>query len=222
MSNLTALHLGHNQLVGLPDDLSHLVDLRVLDLSSNKLVILPLLPLALTTLDLSRNNLTSLITSNNASFTRMVLLRHLDISYNQLTELEGGGLHMLASLQSLQASHNNIIRIPFGDLELPLRRLDLSWNRLNFSDNGQQGVSPEMFPLLEDLAIAGNVASVPSAYLGFPDLRRLAYNNSNDCQCLCTKSSFGRNNCEGGWLCRSRACSVLKEQCSREVGAFGC
>ena len=87
LTNLTALHLGYNQLTEIPAEIGNLTNLTDLDLSGNQLTEIP------------------------AEILNLTNLTKLDLSYNNLTELPAEILN-LTNLTSLDLLHNNLTELP--------------------------------------------------------------------------------------------------------------
>ncbi|CAK9802107.1 Toll-like receptor Tollo [Anthophora quadrimaculata] len=139
LSGLTALHslnMSSNRLVALPPELfSETKELRELILSNNSLAVLApglLYNLdELQVLDLSNNELTNLWV-NRDTFSRLVRLLILDLSFNTLTRIDSHVFKGLYSLQILKLEHNQIEILLdgcFGSLT-NLHSLTLSHNRI--------------------------------------------------------------------------------------------
>ncbi|MYE90638.1 leucine-rich repeat domain-containing protein [Candidatus Poribacteria bacterium] len=105
--------------------LAHCVNLRVLDLSGNKIVDLsPLAGLSqLTDLNLSTNRILDL-----SPLAKLPSLKRLDLSYNRVSNLSP--LAELPSLEWLDLSSNRITDLPLLPGLVNLQRLDLSKDQL--------------------------------------------------------------------------------------------
>jgi GTPase SAR1 family protein len=129
LTQLELLDISHNQLAALPEWLSGLTQLRSLNLSSNRLTALPESLGQLTqlqTLRLSGNQLTEL----PESLGQLTQLQWLNLARNQLATLPES-LCQLTQLELLDLSGNRLIELPkrLGQLT-QLRRLDLDVNTL--------------------------------------------------------------------------------------------
>lgn len=155
LSNLRVLDLSSNDLTTLPREMRHLTSLHVLKLSPNRIREIPddfgSTLSSVTTLELSHNELTSLprgiggmksLTSLNLSPNRIVrlpsslgqltALTELNVSHNQLEEVNASAIGRLVSLVDLDLSHNNLSRLPneIGRL-CELRVLRVNHNQLH-------------------------------------------------------------------------------------------
>ncbi|EAW62125.1 leucine-rich repeat transmembrane neuronal protein 2 isoform X1 [Macaca nemestrina] len=120
-SQLTWLHLDHNQISTVKEDaFQGLYKLKELILSSNKIFYLP-----------------------NTTFTQLINLQNLDLSFNQLSSLHPELFYGLRKLQTLHLRSNSLRTIPvrlFWDCR-SLEFLDLSTNRLrSLARNGFAGL----------------------------------------------------------------------------------
>eukprot|EP00041_Stephanoeca_diplocostata_P012665 m.212411 g.212411 ORF g.212411 m.212411 type:complete len:379 (+) comp19042_c0_seq2:349-1485(+) len=107
---LRSLDLSHNQLSVIPVFLFQSTQLRKLVINGNRLRCLPMLPLTLSELDASDNELTDL----GPTFRDLVKLRTCDLSKNKLVALRPDIFMkgQLPSLASLNVSHNEINDVP--------------------------------------------------------------------------------------------------------------
>ncbi|XP_034949223.1 toll-like receptor Tollo [Chelonus insularis] len=140
LSSLQQLNLSSNRLVALPPELfSDTHELRELILSNNSLSVLAPGLLEgldkLQTLDLSNNELTS-HWINRDTFTRLVRLVILDLSFNALTKIDGFVFKGLLSLQVLRLERNNIEILSEGCFSSlrNLHSLTLSHNKISRFD----------------------------------------------------------------------------------------
>ena len=113
----------------LPPNLSHLTLAR---LGLTSIIFPPGLKVVtlenLVSLDLSYNQLHSL---NTPALSALPHLKHLDVSNNLLVRLAtGGDNHLPATLESLDVSCNNLMRICGLDKCMDLKRLNLASNKL--------------------------------------------------------------------------------------------
>jgi serine/threonine protein kinase/GTPase SAR1 family protein len=123
---LRELNAAHNALASLP---VHLVGLRVLDISFNRVRSLRDVGAlrALERLELAHNDIERL----DASIGCCVSLRHLDVSHNRIALLDGA-LFSLAALEHLDLSHNRVVRLSDRvDKLAALRVLDVGHNQLD-------------------------------------------------------------------------------------------
>lgn len=129
-TNLTRLALAFARLKFVPDWVSELGNLRVLDLSHNELVgssVLPVFTLtSLLDLDLAYNSLGAVADA----FSCLTSLQALNLAYNNMTELPPS-LSSLSELQRLTARHNSLSNIPEGCCGLlNLCDADFSMNKI--------------------------------------------------------------------------------------------
>ncbi|XP_076170370.1 toll-like receptor Tollo [Ptiloglossa arizonensis] len=142
LNALRALNVSSNRLVALPPELfSKTHELRELILSNNSLAVLAPGLLdnldKLQVLDLSSNELTNRWV-NRDTFSRLVRLVILDLSFNGLTRIDAHVFKGLFSLQRLKLEHNEIETLSdgcFGSLT-NLDSLTLSHNRIARFDPG--------------------------------------------------------------------------------------
>ncbi|XP_060112294.1 leucine-rich repeat and calponin homology domain-containing protein 4 [Heteronotia binoei] len=127
LMSLEGLTLYHNCLRSIPPAIANLQALTYLNLSRNQLTSLPacLCRLPLKVLLASNNKLVSLPDDIGALHN----LRQLDVSSNELQSLPLG-LGGLESLRDLSIRRNQIDSLPEELAELPLVRLDFSYNRV--------------------------------------------------------------------------------------------
>lgn len=195
--NLKTLNLSKNSLEvfqsSSSDDVYELVSL---DLSQNKMLLLPLLPRKnkLEYLDVSRNQIQSI--NVNGSYSGRVFLepsltkehtcfhhlRYLDMSYNNLQSLPESIFYTTLSLQDLIVSNNCIQSFSLSrDLLPKLRILDLSYNTLQtFS------ITHKSLQSLEELYLQGNDLTTLDyhTFQRLPNLKllQLQQNNLEICQ----------------------------------------
>ncbi|XP_059477739.1 toll-like receptor 6 [Neocloeon triangulifer] len=151
LKNLKVFDVSNNKLVALPPGLfKDCVDIRELKLQNNSLGVLAPGLLAglehLQLLDLSRNRLSSTWLDSD-TFSGLIRLVLLDISYNRITTLNPDFFKDLYTLQILNLEHNLIETLP-ADTFSPLSNLHtlvLSFNKLAnvdpFSFNGLYALS---------------------------------------------------------------------------------
>jgi len=166
LPSLESLNLGHNLISRAEENsLFGLAHLKRLDLSNNELVALPprffqpvvssleelflqnnsisVLPPGLfhgmkklTDLDLSHNEITSHWVGPD-TFSHLISLTHLDLSFNRMSRVDSGTFRQLTHLSVLQLAHNEIESISedaFSSLQ-GLQTLVLSHNRLTRLDS---------------------------------------------------------------------------------------
>ncbi|XP_061559240.1 transforming growth factor beta activator LRRC32-like isoform X2 [Phycodurus eques] len=160
LSRLRALNLSRNSLELFQSTRSaEPYHLAFLDLSENKLPYFPLLPTnnAIRHLDLSRNRLQSVdvmdMADTKMSETVLKHLRHLDLSFNQLTGLPQSFFNTMMLLEVLNVSNNCIVSFSVTDKDLlPTVKI------VNFSYNSLQRLSLREGTLqaLEELFLQGN------------------------------------------------------------------
>ncbi|XP_051176827.1 toll-like receptor Tollo [Leptopilina boulardi] len=203
--NLKSLNMSSNNLVALPPDLfSWTKDLREIILSNNSLTVLAPGLLEnleqLQSLDLSNNKLTSHWV-NRDTFSRLMHLVFLDLSYNALTKIDVHVFKGLRNIQVLKLEHNVIETLGskcFSSL-VNLRSLTLSHNKiftfdashsvglssleqLFLDDNRIRGIEGHAFKnlsKLQDLSLSGNALSdVPEAVRELQSLKTLDLGNN--------------------------------------------
>jgi len=136
ISQFTKIHLQNNKLSVLPIEIFQLPELKMLNISHNKLRELP------TEFDSVNGN-----TWNCTNF------KFLDVSHNNLQSFPPA-LWELPSLKHLFAHHNCIDNIPNTVLTTHLEVIDLSHNRLT--------KIPKFFTLIKDVRVADNdLTSLP-------------------------------------------------------------
>ncbi|EDV93233.1 uncharacterized protein LOC6563725 [Drosophila grimshawi] len=176
---VTRLDVSHNQLSSL--QLSNFSQLQHLNVSNNSLSVLPTISSTLITLDLSCNRLSQL--SGSFFEQRMPQLKQLNLAHNQLGKTIGRqAFYNLISLQTLQLSWNNIADIDYETfLALPsLQHLDLSHNQLSGSAiRALQGI-----PDLVSLSIAHNpqVGAAMQEFVASWSLKELDASGTGLCQ----------------------------------------
>ncbi|KAI4458681.1 slit [Holotrichia oblita] len=222
LRRLKELYLHHNEISMVADRaLAGLRALQIFDLSHNKVVALPselfkdasgaikeiylqnnsISVLApglfanleqLLALDLSMNHLTS-NWINGDTFSGLIRLVLLNLSYNRITKLDPSFFRDLYTLQILNLNHNSLETIP-ADTFAPMNNLHtllLSYNKITYLDayslnglyvlsllaldnNSLKGIHPEAFrncSSLQDLNLNGN--SLVSVPLALKDMRLL-------------------------------------------------
>eukprot|EP00750_Incisomonas_marina_P016914 INCI19651.1.p2 GENE.INCI19651.1~~INCI19651.1.p2 ORF type:complete len:741 (+),score=117.16 INCI19651.1:238-2460(+) len=132
---LRVLHLPDNRLEDLPESLSHLSELQILDARKNQLCIFPVLPessggtelSALKELRLSNNQLPEVDPSELSKVASSLVI--FDVASNFLEDLPGDVLSTLQILQHLDISNNRIGEVPasLGSLH-NLRSLKIEGN----------------------------------------------------------------------------------------------
>lgn len=105
LQSLVYLNLSRNQLSSLSPCVNQLEELRVLLLSNNRLSSLP------------------------DELTELKNLMELDVSCNELSALPNQ-MCRLTNLKSLNVRKNLLLQLPFGVMQLKLRKLDISSNRI--------------------------------------------------------------------------------------------
>jgi C-terminal of Roc, COR, domain/Ras of Complex, Roc, domain of DAPkinase/Leucine rich repeat len=166
--NLRGWEKDSEQLTELPESLSQLTQLQLLELPFNQLTALPESFGQLTqlqSLDLSKNRLATL----PESFGQLTQLQSVDLSRNELTALPES-LGQLTQLQSLNLSKNQLTALPksLGQLT-QLRTLDLSKNQLTALPNTIGALRT-----LEFLLISGNrIGELPTSFSKLDNLRTL-------------------------------------------------
>ncbi|CAB3223097.1 unnamed protein product [Arctia plantaginis] len=190
------LDLSHNKLRDISrGSLAKLASCRSIDVSHNQLEKLFQIPISLGEINLADNKLTEIkantwpsmnallrinMSSNmltdtlhSASFSSLLTLQSLDLSYNGLTRPPWEALNSLSSLQYLYLQNNNLTSLSksaFGNLPTTFM-IDLSYNQITTvaqrSFNGLQQ--------LLDLSLRGNgLESIPNeAFKGLVALRKL-------------------------------------------------
>ncbi|XP_061559239.1 transforming growth factor beta activator LRRC32-like isoform X1 [Phycodurus eques] len=184
LSRLRALNLSRNSLELFQSTRSaEPYHLAFLDLSENKLPYFPLLPTnnAIRHLDLSRNRLQSVdvmdMADTKMSETVLKHLRHLDLSFNQLTGLPQSFFNTMMLLEVLNVSNNCIVSFSVTDKDLlPTVKI------VNFSYNSLQRLSLREGTLqaLEELFLQGNDLSTLAhqTFQRLPSLNLLQLQNN--------------------------------------------
>jgi hypothetical protein len=191
LQGLRAIELGSNRLTALPDELLTLRKLRRLGLGNNRIATLPTsiaLLQELVSLDLSENRLerfpesigslarlvevslyANRLTEVPAAIFALKYLERLDLSSNRVSALPSFAACRYSRLRALDASRNQLARIPEGMKRLrALRILNLANNRFA-SLRGLEGLV-----LLEELDVSNNkLVSVSPTLRHLPRLGRL-------------------------------------------------
>lgn len=206
LTNLRALNISSNRLVALPPEMfSKTKELRKLILSNNSLAVLApgLLDSLeeLQVLDLSNNELTSRWV-NRDTFSRLVRLIILDLSFNALTRIDAYVFKGLYSLQILKLEHNEIDILVDGCFAslTNLHSLTLSHNKIARFDpvhtiglttlgqlfldsNKLRIIHKHVFTNLtdlQDLSLSGNaLTEVPAAVRILKSLKTLDLGNNH-------------------------------------------
>jgi Leucine-rich repeat (LRR) protein len=154
-TNLKSLQISRCQLRMAPD-FSAMMNLGSLKLDHNQLseISFPALPVSLTLLDISFNNLSAI----PASILFLVKLKVLNVTNNQLVTLEG--MENLVALEELNCDRNMIIELPEGlARSQSLRSLSLRFNQLMPPVSlGRQCIPQSIFEAtaLQSLQLEGN------------------------------------------------------------------
>ncbi|EAT46215.1 AAEL002583-PA [Aedes aegypti] len=140
LKELQNLDLSDNNIRALPDGfLCPLTNLKVLNLTNNRIRSTESLGLAgktcsggseIQTLNLSYNEIMRI--PENWGVSRLRRLQHLNLEYNNITELHGDALAGLSSLRTLNLSYNHLETLPAGLLagSRELREIHLQGNQL--------------------------------------------------------------------------------------------
>ncbi|XP_076246618.1 toll-like receptor Tollo [Calliopsis andreniformis] len=206
LNMLRSLNMSSNKLVALPPELfAKTTELRELTLSNNSLTVLAPGLLdnldELEVLDLSSNKLTNRWVNRN-TFSRLVRLVLLDLSFNSLTRIDAHVFKGLYSLQILRLEHNEIETLTdgcFGSLT-NLHSLTLSHNRIArfdpahtvglsalgqlFLDTNRLGTLQhhvfDNLTGLQDLSLSGNhLTEIPYAVRVLHSLKTLDLGNNH-------------------------------------------
>ncbi|XP_029170758.1 toll-like receptor Tollo [Nylanderia fulva] len=205
LASLRVLNMSSNRLVALPPELfAKTKELRELILSNNSLTLLApgLLDSLeqLHDLDLSGNELTSHWV-NRETFSRLIRLVNLDLSFNALTRIDLNVFRHLTNLQILKLEHNNIDTLLDGCFAslVNLHTLTLSHNKiirfepvhtlglgalqqLFLDSNRLRGLHRHVFANLtdlQDLSLSGNaLAEIPYAVRVLRSLKTLDLGNN--------------------------------------------
>lgn len=175
LTHLEELDLRQNSISRLPEGLSELIRLRILNVTENEFTSLPfesLSQLPLTQLLAAKNKLTGTLVPEGVD--ELLRLQILDVTSNALTSLHGSmnlklpSLHQLScsanrlaslpnmttwqSLHTVSAEDNSIAAIPEGFVELPkVKNVDLSGNDIKVLDDRIGGMES-----LDIFRISGN------------------------------------------------------------------
>ncbi|XP_050445697.1 toll-like receptor Tollo [Cataglyphis hispanica] len=205
LESLRVLNMSSNRLVALPPELfAETKELRELILSNNSLAVLAPELLdsleQLHDLDLSSNELTSHWVKRG-TFSRLIRLANLDLSFNALTRIDAYVFKHLTNLQILKLEHNNIDTLLDGCFAslVNLHTLTLSHNKivrfepahtigpsalqqLFLDSNRLRGLHRHVFANLtdlQDLSLSGNaLAEVPYAVRALRSLKTLDLGNN--------------------------------------------
>ncbi|EFN73944.1 Protein toll [Camponotus floridanus] len=206
LESLQALNMSSNRLVALPPELfAQTKELRELILSNNSLAVLAPELLdsleQLQDLDLSGNELTSHWVKRG-TFSRLISLVNLDLSFNALTRIDAYVFKHLTSLQILKLENNNIDTLLDGCFAslINLHTLTLSHNKivrfepphtiglaalqqLFLDSNRLRGLHRHVFANLtnlQDLSLSGNaLAEIPYAVRVLKLLKTLDLGNNH-------------------------------------------
>ncbi|XP_014211526.1 insulin-like growth factor-binding protein complex acid labile subunit [Copidosoma floridanum] len=178
LKNLRILDMSHNSITELRRlHLEDLKNLQYLDLSRNKIAHLGSNTFAdlthLVRLDLAFNFLRTMDESSFGGLGKLNWLSHLDLSHNQLSEVDRTAALGNNSLLSLNLASNRLTRIS-ADVFKHLVRLE----RLNISDNPLYGGFPPVFPrsLIELDATRTGLEVLPAVLLlNLASLERLYF-----------------------------------------------
>nr|XP_020454253.1 leucine-rich repeat-containing protein 32 isoform X2 [Monopterus albus] len=182
--NLKVLNLSKNSMeIFQSINSTRFYNLLYLDLSENKLLYFPLLPRnnVLEYLDISRNQLQSISTSESPENNTKVYLKHLkylDISYNQLKSIPESSFCFMRSLEVLNVSNNciNSFSITTQGLLSKVRIINLSYNSL-------QSLTFEKNTMLslENLFLQGNGLTTldHNVFQGLPSIKYLQLQQNN-------------------------------------------
>ncbi|VDK39500.1 unnamed protein product [Taenia asiatica] len=165
LDSLVNIDIRDNELVGLPEEIAALVNLKQFLLSSNQIATLPRAFTQLTALvllDLAHNRLTAL--PNDLE--NLTALEKLDVSDNQLSQVPSS---LPPALTSLNLSKNRLIRLPQGWIQS-----SLILREFNASDNNLEDVGITEEPKLPTLTILtlhkNHLSAIPSLR-AFPRLK---------------------------------------------------
>ncbi|CAJ1063401.1 transforming growth factor beta activator LRRC32 isoform X3 [Xyrichtys novacula] len=196
LCNLKVLNLSKNSLEFFQSTGStDLYGLQFLDLSENKMHYFPLLPKnnVLRHLDVSRNQLQSLnVTGSLDRRTTMILyyLRYLDMSYNQLQTIPESFFNCMGSLEVLNVSNNCINSFSITNPEL-LKTV----KTINLSYNSLQSLTfgKNTLPSLEELFLQGNDLTIldHQIFQRLPSIKHL-HLQENDLE-ICDASQNHKN-----------------------------
>ncbi|KAE8612587.1 hypothetical protein XENTR_v10012906 [Xenopus tropicalis] len=180
LPELREVHLGHNELTGIPHLGTAAPQVTTLSLHHNKIRSIDpsqLKPyVALETLDLSSNELTEI---RSGSFPAGLRIKELHLGSNKISSLEPGSFDSLSrSLLTLRLSKNRISQLPVKVFRLPrLTQLELNRNRIRLIE----GLTFQGLESLEVLKLQRNNISklTDGAFWGLSRMQILHLENNS-------------------------------------------
>ncbi|KAJ6240072.1 hypothetical protein M0813_24412 [Anaeramoeba flamelloides] len=148
-------------------------DLRVLDLSWNRLSSLPkeIEKLRVTSLQIHHNKFATV----PPQIFKITTLRNLGLDYNKLSKIPEK-LSQLPKLSGLSLRHNNFTKFPFGTIQMQT----LIW--LSFDDNEIESIPKtfsQIFPNLQYLYFRHNgITSIPSNFWDLQQLKDVYFSDN--------------------------------------------